>query len=280
MSRARAASMVAVAAAGVACVGVSGAIPGPAIPLCLAALAARLAPPFSRGLLLPARAVPLVLVALFVLTVLHAWGDFPRALLLFAAPFLVVRAFTPPSPYNDFVVVLLSLLAMVASVAVAPGYRPLVEVAGFLAVLGLALPQLVRPERPPSRAVVRIRMERPPGAWRAAAPAAALLVSLSGILLGTLLYLAFPRSGGDDAEDAPVAERSRRAREARRLGSRGGEQAIVTGLSDRSRLGSGGFVRDDDRLALVAFVARDAVPYDPPASARMELCLRADAGGS
>jgi hypothetical protein len=253
--------MVALAAAGVLAAGLSGALPGPAPILCLAALALRLAPPFSRDGGLPGYLLVPSLAGLFALTLGHAWGDFPRALLLFAAPFLVLRAFASPSSYNDFLIVLGSLLAMVGGAALAPGPLALGLVAGHIAVTCLSLPHLVRidgeeGDDPSMR--VRVAAARP--AARVAAAAAPLLAGAIGIPLGALLFLVLPRSASPGQDD-PGPGGSRELREARAAAAALG--SVRTGFSGASRLNAGMFVRDDPRPALTAHVSREGAPYDP-----------------
>ncbi len=195
--------------------------------------------------------------------------------LAFGLFFLLLRSLAAPSHYNDFLLLLGSLCVLLGSVDAAPGWLPLPITGLYLAAAAFAV-SIRRPGGAAGRDAVRVRLLPHRAAWRLVPPSLVLGLALSGLLLGTLLYLFVPRrdrSGGDGA--IPPEAETLAAGRAGRLGS--GGATSVTGFPTTVRVGDIGRIKQDERIAFLAELRVNGVPHDPPPDQRTMLLLRARA---
>ncbi len=262
-----------------ACTGLllSGAC-APLLPLlCLVALAADALWLAPRG----TRPRPAILIALQILLVLPFLSmallrdptiDFLTMLLVIAAPLVVVRSFSAESEFNDFLVILLSLLLVVGSAAVAPGPVPILITAVYLLVGCQAL-SVIASRREEATAVVRFRLERPAGWWAMAPSLAAHHLAMAGLLLGAVFYLVAPRPDPlpeADATPGRLLAAAERARDGRTTVTR-------ADFPEQVRIGDVGKMKRRPYPALQVEIRARGRPYDPRAEERSMLLLRARA---
>jgi hypothetical protein len=156
-------------------------------------------------------------------------------LLGFALLWMIVRSFAQPTPYNDFLMVLASLIVMVGSAAVAAGFMPAVITGLYLLIVCQALPPIM--ERPADDDEgVRVRLVGRRGRWAVAGPFAVHHLALLGIGIGAALYLAVPRFERDtDGVGAEEENRDLLAKRQQRRGTGGpAEVANRRGRGSRS----------------------------------------------
>ncbi len=224
---------------------------------------------------------PSVLVALQILLVLPFLSmallrdppiDFLTMLLVVAAPLVVVRSFSAESEFNDFLVILLSLLLVVGSTAVAPGPVPIAITALYVLVGCQALP-VIASRRGDATGNVRFRLERPPGWWAMAPKLAAHHLAMGGLLLGAVLYLVAPRPDPlpeTDALPGRMLAAAERARDGRTTVSR-------SDFPEEIRIGDLAKMKRRPYVALQVEIRARGRPYDPRAAERSMLLLRARA---
>ncbi|HEX5136825.1 MAG TPA: transglutaminase-like domain-containing protein [Planctomycetota bacterium] len=264
-----------------ACIGLflSGAAT-PLVPLaCLLILFADIAWLAPRGW----RPRPLVLLALqIVVLVPFAYlvlfktpeVDFLRLLLVAAAPLIVLRSLHEETDFNDFLIILLSLLVVVGSAALAPGAMPILITAVYVLVGCQAL-RVLAAGRGTSAAAVRFRLERPLGWWAVAPALASHHLALGGLLLGGLFYLVAPQPGTPPDEGPGRGGRLLAATDARDTGSR--TSAEKGDFPRDVRLGDLGRMKRRSLPALEVELRAKGRPYDPREGERSMLLLRARA---
>ncbi|MGQ0614271.1 MAG: transglutaminase-like domain-containing protein [Planctomycetaceae bacterium] len=273
---------VALAGAGVACAAAGGSVPAPLAASLLATLLLHGARFARRGLTLsPAVGsflwVSLAVTTLLLVPVLAGAALFPRILAIATAGFLVLRSFAPASVYNDFLVVLLSLLLMVGSAAGAEGVGPMALPAAYLVVAAVALPSLASGWRVAGHdPTLRVRSAGASWPWRVARGAIGVFFAILGILLGAMLYLAVPRPV-DAERDLGDAGEALQARAARRRGAAGAASAPGSSFDPVMTLGDMGSLQEDPRRVLWALVSKEAKPYEPGQGQETALLLRAQA---
>jgi transglutaminase-like putative cysteine protease len=247
----------------------AGAVPAPVPAVCLvgilAAVRARALPETLLLVLQGALVLPLAYLAMV------REVDFLSVLLTAGAPLLFLRVFFRESEFNDFLVLLVSLLVAVGSAAVAPGLMPLLISALYVLVASHALAVLAV-RRDGGAADVRIRLDRAPGWWRAAPALATHHLAVAGLLLGSLFYLVAPRP--ERPEPRPFGEQLHAAGE-RRTGSR----SAVARADFPREVRIGDLARMKRRLspALDVEIRLRGRPFDPGAAERTLLLLRARA---
>jgi len=262
-----------------ACVGLllSGAC-APLLPLgCLVVLALDAAWFAPRG----KRPRPSVVVVLQILLVLpfafmallrDPPVDFLTLLLVVAAPLVVVRSFCPESEFNDFLVILLTLLLVVGSAAVAPGPLP-IAITALYVLVGCQALSVIASRRGEPTGNVRFRLERPAGWWAMAPTLAAHHLAMGGLLLGTLLYLVAPRPD-------PLPESDKLTGRMLAAGERGRDGRTTASRSDfpeEVRIGDLAKMKRRPYVALQVEIRARGRPYDPRADERSMLLLRARA---
>lgn len=265
MSRARAIDILCLAA--FAAVGITGAVPWIAPAGAAALVAGRLA--FARrnppGLLLHLLHSANVLAFLAALLT-----GFPvrESLLLFLAPFLVLRAMSEATAYNELLVILFSLLAAIVSCSIAQGLRPVAITALFLGAASQALFVLGSPRA--GRHDVRMRLLAPaPTVTRAVLSVA--WFSAAGFGAGTALFLFWPRLAERAGEEGPALGATERPA---RFGAAASGRASFGGFPDEVRLDDAGFSTGDPRVVLVATLRVEGRPYDPSPGEATMLLLR------
>jgi len=247
--------------------------------LCLVAIAAKAFVLDPLGLRLPLLLRTLLNAALFGVFVWLSLLrqpplDFLRVLLTFAAPFLVFRGLHPDSPFNHFLVFLVSLMLVTGCAAVSGGLVPVYVTALFLFVACQALPAITaRPVGDDQGVRVRLLGAR---RWRSAPAWAVHHLAVGGLVAGALLYLVAPRFAGEAEPELPEAEPARLA------ASGGGSTTsrtttYQTGFPDEVRIGDIGKIKRKPWLVFRMKLLRYGRPYDPTAQERTMLLLRARA---
>ena len=204
-------------------------------------------------------------------------------LLGFAALWMLLRGFAAPSGYNDFLIVLASLVIVVGTAAAAHGIVPLVITGLFLMVACHALPPIMNRDLDRDRNVV-VRLTSKPGRWSVAAGFALHHLALAGLVAGSVAYLAVPRlsrelSGEGPAFDGPDAAAQsllENRRERRGTGGSGPEPESVSGFPDTVFIGDIGSIKRSNRVAFEGWLTVRGRAYDPPRSEATMLLLRAD----
>jgi len=200
--------------------------------------------------------------------------DFLTLLLVAAAPLIVLRSLHEETEFNDFLVILLSLLLVVGSAALAPGALPVLITAIYVLVGCQAL-RVLATARGGHAGDVRFRLERPVGWWAAAPALASHHLALGGLLLGTLFYLVAPRPGTPLDDDRGGGGRLFSATERRDGGSR--TSAERPDFPREIRLGDLGRLKRRTLPALQVEIRAHGRPYDPDEGERTMLLLRARA---
>jgi hypothetical protein len=198
--------------------------------------------------------------------------DFLTMLLVLAAPLIVLRSLAAESDFNDFLVILLSLLLVVGSAAVAPGNLPIAITASYVLVACQAL-SVIASRRGEPTGSVRLRLEKPAGWWSAAPALAAHHLGMGGLLLGAVFYLVAPRP---DVTPEPGASPGRLLG----AGERAEERRTTVSASDfpqEVRLGDLGKMKRRRFPALQVEIRARGRPYDPREDERSMLLLRARA---
>jgi transglutaminase-like putative cysteine protease len=255
----------------------SGGVPA-AVPLaCLAGIVLEVAVLAPAGRRLPAALVVGIQgVLAFPFVYLALLRDPPvefLALLLTAgAPLILLRSFHPETQFNDFLIVLLSLLLVVGSAAVAPGVLPIAITALYVLVACQALPILAaRPDAAGNS--VRFRLERPAGWWAHAPAIAAHHLAVAGLALGCLLYLVAPRPDLAISR-TPLGDRPGGGGE----GREGSRSTVSRSDFPRDiRMGDIGRLKRRTDPALEVEIRARGRPYDPAPDERSMLLLRARA---
>ena len=164
-------------------------------PVCLFWVVVSGVPLGPRRVHLPGTAVSILqilLVVLFMGLMLRHGIDFLAVLLSMASLLLNLRLLAEESVFNDFLVVLLSLLILVGSAAVCRGWTPLWITALFVGVACLTVPVIVaRPAR--NEEEVSVRLNGRMGVWRFATAASAGVLAAVALAAGFFLYLIAPR---------------------------------------------------------------------------------------
>ncbi len=273
---------IVLAGAGVACAALGGSVPAPLAALLLGSLLLHRAAFARRGLTLPAPVgsflwISFTVTLLLLVPLLVGAAHFPRILALATAAFLVFRTFSPASAYNDFLIVLLSLLLMVGSAARAPGFLPVALPATYLVLAGVALPALASGWRVVGHdSTLRVRGGRVPWIWRVARGGIGGSLAILGVILGAMLYLAVPRPT-DPRVDLGDAGETLQARAARRRAAATAAGTPATTFDPVMTLGDLGSIQEDPRKALLALVSKEAKPYEPGPGQEATLLLRAQA---
>jgi transglutaminase-like putative cysteine protease len=200
--------------------------------------------------------------------------DFLTLLLVAAAPLIVVRSLHEETEFNDFLIILLSLLIVVGSAALAPGALPVLITAIYLLVGCQALRMLAAGRTEPQGGV-RFRLERPVGWWAAAPALASHHLAVGGLLLGTLFYLVAPRPGPPPDEGPGDTSRLLSAAQGRDTGGR--TSAARADFPREVRLGDLGRLKRRTLPALQVEIRKHGRPYDPDEGERTMLLLRARA---
>lgn len=249
-----------------------------ALPLaCLAAILADAAWLAPRGL----KPRPGVLLALQVLLVIP-FGylallrnppiDFLTLLLVSAAPLIVVRSLSTESDFNDFLILLLTLLLVVGSAAVAPGPLP-VAITALYVLVGCQALSVIASRRGEPTGGVRFRLERPRGYWAMAPALAVHHLGMGGLLVGAVLYLVAPRPDAlpeTDAFPGRILAAGERSSDGRTTVSR-------SGFPQEVRIGDIGKIKRRPYVALEVEIRERGRPYDPREDERSMLLLRARA---
>lgn len=200
--------------------------------------------------------------------------DFLTLLLVAAAPLIVLRSLHEQTEFNDFLIILLSLLLVVGSAALAPGALPVLITAVYILVGCQAL-RVLAAGRGEHAGGVRFRLEHPVGWWAAAPALASHHLALGGLLLGTLLYLVAPRPGAPADEPQGDGGRLFSAAQGRDGGSR--TSAERPDFPREVRLGELGRLKRRTAPALQVEIRAHGRPYDPDEGERTMLLLRARA---
>ncbi|MHC4959887.1 MAG: transglutaminase family protein [Planctomycetota bacterium] len=201
-------------------------------------------------------------------------------LLGFALLWMIVRSFAQPTPYNDFLLVLASLIVMVGSAAVAAGFMPAVITGLYLVIACHALPAIMA-RAPVDDEGVRVRLVGKRGRWAIAGPFAVHHLALLGLGLGAGLYLAVPRfeRESDAGSEADAANESLLAARRERRGTGGPVEVGQrrTGFPARLHIGDIGEIKRSPRVAFEAWLSVRGRAYDAGPRERTMLLLRADA---
>jgi len=115
-----------------------------------------------------------------------------EVLLLYAMLFLVVCVLSPGTVFNEFLILLVSMLLAAGSAATAGGMRPLWVTVVYLIALCHALPVLTG-RRLAGDTAVRVRLLGREKSWWRAPRYAVHHLALGGLLLGAGIYLVAPR---------------------------------------------------------------------------------------
>jgi len=272
MTRATAVTLLCTAAC--TAVWLSGSLHPAAAPACVAWLIARDALRTRFFLRLPSNLVGIGGIGLFVLfIVFNKPSHDPRAYLLgFLTAALLLINVAEPTRFNEYLIVLGSLIVVVVSATAAAGLLPFFITAMFLFVACHAL--LILTRRPQRDEGVRLRLSRDPGRWSLASAFASHHLAGAGLIVGTVVYLSVPRLGhfGSDGEIDAHAERLLAGRTGR-VGALGTES--VTGFPSRVKLGDIGQIKRNTRIAFEANVRVSGRPYDPPDDQASMMLLRA-----
>jgi transglutaminase-like putative cysteine protease len=198
--------------------------------------------------------------------------DFLTLLLVLAAPLVVLRSLSAESDFNDFLILLLSLLLVVGSAAVAPGPLP-VAITALYVLVGCQALSVMASRRGEPEPRVRFRLERPLGWWAMAPTLAVHHLGMGGLLLGVFLYLVAPRPGPLPETDALPG----RMLGAGSGGREGRTTAARAGFPQDVRIGDIGKIKRRPYVALQLEIRALGRPYDPRPDERSALLLRARA---
>ena len=216
---------------------------------------------------------------LFVFFLLFAiFNDLARddlaVLLGFATLWMMLRLFAEQTPYNDFLIVLSSLVIAVGSAGVAPGLLPVAITALHLIALCHTMPTIMaRRDRDEG---VTVRLIGRADGWSVSGGFAVHHLSLGGLLLGALVYLVVPRLDTELPGDPDGADGLLAARQARR-GTAFPLPAHVTGFPSSVHIGDIGKIKRSNQRAFDAWLRLRGVAFDPPENQRTMLLLRAEA---